>query len=605
MLMVFFCFFSGLLILIFWIDFFGSTWKKTSRCVTERWLQKRGLCEALPQQIPSGREGLSGSRAMTTNFLTQDLYQQSNRLRQTNQIASEILLTFSDSHWMAAELWLCGGFWSPSILIRWGFLFLFARHKIRDGLLDRLDSSTSLRICGLVSSFPELLGTICLMVPCRLLTEWWNSTQKLLVFWLENNVRACACAQSCRMLWMGWNPPFWNQNRAERGAMFFFSVFIVHLWYCSILECLLHSYYRHWQVLAPAWARSVLKQWNALSASLGEVFLSHVNHSMTAILAAVRFISPICNTFWVLYPKRCELQRFLVGIRRWVRCQNYWPPQPVNVDPKHHWNILHNVVYFMFIYCVIIHFLDMLYLLINCFSCHFFTITTLHLFKTPASPSFKKRCVPHYAALLGRPVARVGCCWGVQFFLDPVVVRRPVISRMRSEGSRLTLGVWGWGCVRQKLRLGPQLSATVRNRLRVRRKALHSGECTWSGTEFSDLWRRSSIGLCRRSVSVSDLCRRSYIGVCAGGVCLSDLWRPTRVSSKNALQKCQESVSSKNVLQEYRARVSSKSVLQKCQDRVSSQTVLQECQVRVSSKSVKKACQLRVSYKSVLEECPL
>ena len=27
------------------------------------------------------------------------------------------------------------------------------------------------------------------------------------------------------------------------------------------------------------------------------------------------------------------------------------------------------------------------------------------------------------------------------------------------------------------------MSATVRNRLRVRRKALHSGECTWSDPE--------------------------------------------------------------------------------------------------------------------------
>ena len=34
---------------------------------------------------------------------------------------------------------------------------------------------------------------------------------------------------------------------------------------------------------------------------------------------------------------------------------------------------------------------------------------------------------------------------------------------MRSEGSRFTLGVCGWGCVRQMLRLCPQPSATVRN----------------------------------------------------------------------------------------------------------------------------------------------
>ena len=33
---------------------------------------------------------------------------------------------------------------------------------------------------------------------------------------------------------------------------------------------------------------------------------------------------------------------------------------------------------------------------------------------------------------------------------------------MRSKGSRFTLGVWGWGCVRSTLRSRPQPSATVR-----------------------------------------------------------------------------------------------------------------------------------------------
>ena len=59
-------------------------------------------------------------------------------------------------------------------------------------------------------------------------------------------------------------------------------------------------------------------------------------------------------------------------------------------------------------------------------------------------------------------------------------------SRMRSEGSRF---IWGSGgeavfaesCVYVRNR--PQPSATVRNRLCVRRKALHSGECVWSGPE--------------------------------------------------------------------------------------------------------------------------
>ena len=61
-----------------------------------------------------------------------------------------------------------------------------------------------------------------------------------------------------------------------------------------------------------------------------------------------------------------------------------------------------------------------------------------------------------------------------------------VFSRMRSEGSRF---IWGSGgeavfaescvCVRNS----PQPFATVRNRLRDRRKALHNGECIRSGPE--------------------------------------------------------------------------------------------------------------------------
>ena len=53
------------------------------------------------------------------------------------------------------------------------------------------------------------------------------------------------------------------------------------------------------------------------------------------------------------------------------------------------------------------------------------------------------------------------------------------------------LGVWGWGCVRKNCVCDPhrsQPSATVRNRLRWRRKALHSGECVWSGPESVSNW---------------------------------------------------------------------------------------------------------------------
>ena len=64
-------------------------------------------------------------------------------------------------------------------------------------------------------------------------------------------------------------------------------------------------------------------------------------------------------------------------------------------------------------------------------------------------------------------------------------------SRMRSEGSRF---IWGSGgeavfaesCV--DVRNRPQPFATVRNRLRERRKALHSGECTWSDPESVSSW---------------------------------------------------------------------------------------------------------------------
>ena len=169
----------------------------------------------------------------------------------------------------------------------------------------------------------------------------------------------------------------------------------------------------------------------------------------------------------------------------------------------------------------------------------------------------------------------------------------------------------------------PQPSATVRNRLRVRRKALHSGECVWSGPEsvlswlvtpqlqwrlqrclcersvspqlygrlqrrclyewsvwphlywrvqrgsvcVTDLWHRSCIGVCREGVCVSDLCRRSYTGVCRGGVCVSDLY----------------GCSFTGVCREEEVPVSTKSVSPECQVRLPPQ----DCQLRVSYRSVK------------------
>ena len=85
-------------------------------------------------------------------------------------------------------------------------------------------------------------------------------------------------------------------------------------------------------------------------------------------------------------------------------------------------------------------------------------------------------------------------------------------SRMRSEGSRFMWGsggeaVFAESCVYVRNRSQP--FATVRNRLRVRRKALHSGECVWSGPESVSswlvspqlYWRLQRRCLCERSVS--------------------------------------------------------------------------------------------------------
>ena len=64
------------------------------------------------------------------------------------------------------------------------------------------------------------------------------------------------------------------------------------------------------------------------------------------------------------------------------------------------------------------------------------------------------------------------CCSALHQHAAPVrccITQLPkfMFSRMRSKGSRFTLGVWGLRvCVRSTLRLRPQLPATVRNRPR-------------------------------------------------------------------------------------------------------------------------------------------
>ena len=187
-------------------------------------------------------------------------------------------------------------------------------------------------------------------------------------------------------------------------------------------------------------------------------------------------------------------------------------------------------------------------------------------------------------------------------------------SRMRSEGSRFTLGVWGWGCVRPMLRLCPQPSATAVNRPRVRRKALLNGECIWRGLESESrglvtsqlFWRlqrrcqcewsvapQLSWHLRRRSLcewSMSYLfwrlqrrCLREWsaspqfeyvlmafaeevsawvlcgaaVGVCGGGVCVSDLCR-----RRNYFGFCRGGVAVGDLWRP--TRVSSKNVSQNC-----------------------------------------
>ena len=84
-------------------------------------------------------------------------------------------------------------------------------------------------------------------------------------------------------------------------------------------------------------------------------------------------------------------------------------------------------------------------------------------------------------------------------------------SRMRSEGSRFTWGSGGEAvfakfCVCGRNR--PQPFASVRNRLRWRRKALHSGERVWSGPESVSNWVlvAAVIWVSAEEVSVRGIC---------------------------------------------------------------------------------------------------
>ena len=75
---------------------------------------------------------------------------------------------------------------------------------------------------------------------------------------------------------------------------------------------------------------------------------------------------------------------------------------------------------------------------------------------------------------------------------------------MRSKGSRFTLGVWGWGCVRPKSHLCSQPSACVCVTA-VRPSTLASASRMVPKACQVESWSRSYIGACRGSVCVSRL----------------------------------------------------------------------------------------------------
>ena len=76
---------------------------------------------------------------------------------------------------------------------------------------------------------------------------------------------------------------------------------------------------------------------------------------------------------------------------------------------------------------------------------------------------------------------------------------------MRGKGSRFTLGVWGWGCVRQTLRNRSQPFATVRNRcpygcswrFQMSRSLVSRGRrgTSWHPDVFRNVWK---VVLCGR-----------------------------------------------------------------------------------------------------------
>ena len=105
----------------------------------------------------------------------------------------------------------------------------------------------------------------------------------------------------------------------------------------------------------------------------------------------------------------------------------------------------------MFFFQIVFHFFQMLYCLFYFYSfVYFYFIYVYYYFNSIFICIFFIFLFLFYVLLL----FHVFHCF--LFYMS--------FSRMRSKGSRFTLGVWGLECVRSTLRSRPQPSATVRNR---------------------------------------------------------------------------------------------------------------------------------------------
>ena len=147
-----------------------------------------------------------------------------------------------------------------------------------------------------------------------------------------------------------------------------------------------------------------------------------------------------------------------------------------------------------------------------------------------------------------------------------------LFSRMRSAGSRFTLGVWGQGCVRPMLRLRSQPSATVRNRL-----------C-------------DSRTVCMPAVTLSPFANASGA---VPKLCQVDSLTPQLYWHLQRRCLCEWSASPQSFWHLQRGCLCEWPVASQLYWRLQSRSVPRKCQIRMSYKCVKKACQARVPHKSV------